>query len=340
MSQNGVVVFVCSMCGDIKLMDESKWQKNTKPLPTIQENSELKHFHNIENWKHYKEFKELISLTEDSNIPSLPLCDSCLEQAIIHTKTLNDLLDNFNKNIPNIEKYSAVFNPKDLQSHQVISPFIIPKKDTSLPLDSKSQTPKELASTEKNQQEAKKIKQSNSSTDQRPVQRKITPRFAQFAAFRLTIDGMFAKINGLRLGKLKTVFVPTSEVQNALYFLCQFLLYQMKIFHIDSSNVKVSSNIIFTTSSGDHELKFPEKKAEIKSFNSALDNMMTSFDKIFNSDELAKMRPSNLIDSSKHLIAGKSYHYSESDPSQFTRAMRKLIVNLKTIQSFQTVYSF
>lgn len=337
MSQNGNVVFVCSMCGEIKLMDESNWEKNSKQLPVIQENSELKNFDNIENWKYYEEFKKLISLTDDPNIPTLPLCDSCLDQAILHTKTLNDLLDNFNKNVPNIEKYSAIFSPKDLQSHQIISPFTVPKKDNLIKVDSEQQ---ETPSTKDDTKETKNEKTTKPTNEQKPIQRKITSRFAQFSAFRLTIDGMFAKINGLRLGKLKTVTVPTSEIQNALYFLCQFLVYQMKIFNIDHSNVKVSSNIIFSIQNHEYELKFPDKRAEVKQFNIALDNMMINFDKIFNSDELAKMRPSNLIDSGKHLIAGKSYHYSESDPSQFTRAMRKLIVNLKTIQSFQTVYSF
>lgn len=335
MFENGNVVFVCSMCGDVKLMDESIWQKSVKQLPTFQENSELKNFDNIENWKYFQEFQKLISLTKDSNIPSLPLCDSCLELAISHTKILNDLLDNFNKNVGNIEKYSSIFNPKDLSSQQVISPFNVPKKESS------AAELKPQILNDSNQPVNQKIeKLPNSKIEQNPIQRNITPRFAQFSAFRLTIDGMFAKINGLRIGKLKTVVVPTSEVQNALYFLCQFLLYQMRIFKIDSSNIKVSSNIIFSAPNGDHELKFPEKRAEVKGFNIALDRMMISFDKIFNSDELAKMRPSNLIDSEKHSISGKSYHYSESDPSLFTRAMRKLIVNLKTIQSFQTVYSF
>ncbi|OHT11790.1 hypothetical protein TRFO_18688 [Tritrichomonas foetus] len=347
MSEKGVVVFVCSMCGEIRVMDSAVWQsleqQKTQPLPPREPSPEiLEPFDDIENWEHIAEFKNLLQLTKNPNLSSFPLCDHCAEISCEHTNRLNEMMAQFFDNADAIERYGQEFSQRILNNVQVLSPFAITqnKKDLSTESENVSNENPNSNPNPKPPSGQPSTKANNSAfDDQTPIQRRITSRFAQLSAFKLTIDGMFAKINGLRLGKLKSIPVTQNEVQNALLFLCQFLKYQMRIVDVDSSNVNVSHIITFTTSKGSQEMKFPERSREVSPFNAALDEMMQSFDRVFNSKALNLMRPSNLIDTKKHVIASETYYYSESDPSKFTRAMRKLIVNLKTIQSFQTLFS-
>lgn len=251
-----------------------------------------------------------------------------MEYSISHLKTQNEFFTQYLNSIDSITNYSASFKNAQIQASDIASPFI--KRRNSRPSFELRKTKEDLS--ENNSKPA-------TTPDNQPIPRNIKPNYAQISAFRFSIEGIFAKINGLRLGKTKLIPVPTREIQNALYFLCRYLIYQMKLAQVDSSNIQVTYQIIFTSNSSTKILNFPEKPRDINSFNSALNDMMDSFNKLFNSSFFSAMRPSILIDPNKHTIDGRSYYYSESDPGEFARAMRKLILSLKTIQSFQTVLS-
>jgi hypothetical protein len=171
-----------------------------------------------------------------------------------------------------------------------------------------------------------------------PVRRSLNSRYAQLAAFRLSMMGPFAMINGLRLGRLPALSVPQHEVQNGLLLLCRLLVYQMRIVGMDSSEIRIGATIQFVAPKTLYELRFPTRSKDDEKFNQALCQMMSQFNTLFVSDQMKKTRPSNLIDPQKKTIAGESFLYSKPEPGSFTRAMRKLIVNLKTIQAYQTIF--
>ena len=313
-----IAVFVCSMCGHLFAINNSFWSED-KVSAHKEENFSSDSIDDISSWSHYSDFLDIVSLSQDPEVPRFPLCDKCLDNASEHINRLKEMMCDLSSHSEIIEDYGKKLSSDEIKV-QILSPFQTKKRERSNSNNNSASNPSAQA-----EQEVPK------------VERNITSRFAQLSAFRLTIDGYFAKINGFRLGRIKAIHVSSAEIQNALLLLNQFLKYQMYILGIDSSNISATHMIMYTTPDGSLELKFPQKSKEINPFNAALTEMMRNFNKIFNSDALSRMRPSILIDVDKKQIEKESYLYSESDPTKFTRAMRKLIVDLKTIQAYQTI---
>jgi hypothetical protein len=159
----------------------------------------------------------------------------------------------------------------------------------------------------------------------------------QLAAFRFRIEGPFASVNSLRIGRWNSVDVPPHEIQNGLLLLCRFLVYQMRSLGIGSEFVRIGAKIHFAAEDGLHELRFPKNSKKYAEFNHALKQMMRHFKSVFDSCEKDNVPLENALDLHKSTIAGESFLYSQKDPGNFTRAMRKLVVNLKAIQAYETI---
>jgi hypothetical protein len=153
------------------------------------------------------------------------------------------------------------------------------------------------------------------------------------------MSGPFATINGLRLGRLVSVDVPAHEVQNALLVLCRFLVYQMRVCGLDPVNIRLGAGANFVTHAGAFELRFPRRSRDNDSFNAALAEMMGCFHAVFMSPPMRTTTPANLIDVARRKINAESFLYAKAEPANFTRAMRKLVVNLKTVQAYQILFT-
>jgi hypothetical protein len=113
----------------------------------------------------------------------------------------------------------------------------------------------------------------------------------------------------------------------------------MKVCGLDPVNVRLGAGVNFVTQTGVFELRFPRRPRENDPFNAALAHMMGSFHAVFASPPMRTTRPANLIDVAKRTIDGESFLYAKAEPANFTRAMRKLAVNLKTIQAYQILFA-
>jgi hypothetical protein len=132
----------------------------------------------------------------------------------------------------------------------------------------------------------------------------------------------------------------SAQVEGDLFVLSgQFLVYQMKVCGLDPVNVRLGAGVNFVTQTGVLELRFPRRPRENDRFNAALAYMMASFHAVFASPPMRTTRPANLIDVAKKTIDGESFLYAKAEPANFTRAMRKLAVNLKTIQAYQILFA-
>jgi hypothetical protein len=275
----------------------------------------------LTQWDQAGDFKAMIELSADDNIPGFPLCDHCLDAATAHATRLTELV------LPFSQQTSRALEVQPSTEVIVISPFLIP-----------SDSPKDPAPKARHYVLPIKDLIRSSDADRPPIQPVFTPQFAQLAAFRLTIIGPFAAINTLRLGTLPCMPVPTQEIQNGLWMLCRLLMSEMKTVGLECLNIHFGAVVSFSTPGAIYELRIPKKSKDCEKFNLALNQMMASFNLVFNSDYMKRMRPSNLIDTAKQTIAGESYAYSIKEPANFTRGMRKLAVNLKTIQAYQTIF--
>ena len=331
--QKGVVLYVCSMCGGLGMINDSTWDEVGKGIPPLSPGSApggAQTFEpcldDIESWEHWPEFGQMIRGSNDENIPNFPLCDHCAEIAAEHTLKMNELVRQFVDDVGEISRYGDDFTSKILTQGEFLSPFSI-------------QTPKQKEESDSDKHSPRYVLDGDDFMGIEPARREITPRFAQLAAFKFSIDGQFGTINGQRLGTLKCCPVSVQELQTALHVLCRFLVYQMRVVGLDPMNIKIGAKIQFLTKDGVRILKVPEKTKEIGPFNEALTLMMGAFNSVFNSKFMEKMRPANLIDTEKCTISGDTYLWSKSNPEHFTSAMRKLVVNLKTIQAYETIFS-
>lgn len=327
--KQGCLIFVCSICNELAVINDSTWGSNTS-IPSAQTNdiswnlpTEYENFTRLEEWDHYDDFKKFVELTKDPNVPNFPLCDHCAEIATSHAQRVSDLINKYLENVNTLAKNGEAFNLQVLSHPTIYTPFTIAEK-------------KKVESYESVQMPDIPVPK-----EEAPMPtRKITGRFAQLSAFRFSIRGPFASINGLRLGSYRAFPVTPQEVHMALYTLCRFLQYQMKITGMDSNCIKLGAGIQFVDGRGNLvDMKFPEHTKEVDKFNLGLIQMMTCFDNLFKSKAMANTRPSNLIDLKKKEITNESFIYNKQAPEPFTRAMRKLVVNLKTIQSYQTFFA-
>lgn len=334
--KKGVVLYVCSMCGGLGMINDSTWEETSRgralsaPEATSSGVQTLDPcYGGIESWDHYPEFEQLIRGTQDESIPNFPLCDQCAELATEHALRMNDLVRQFVDDVNEIDRYGEEFTSRILSREEFLSPFKV-KERTPIPSQGRRTSDAGFEFFQSVDSSVPGIE---------PVRRSITPRFAQIAAFKFNIDGQFGTINGQRLGTLKCSQVPVQELQNALHVLCRFLVYQMRVVGLDPMNIKVGATIQFVSPEGVKVLKVPEKSREINAFNEALTLMMCGFNAVFNSKFLEKMRPAHLIDTEKQTIGGESYSWTKGSQENFTAAMRKLVVNLKTIQAYETIFA-
>jgi hypothetical protein len=318
------------MCNRLGIITSSTWSDiRGKPTPSTIQLPELIDSvrTDLSTWEHFAEFNALVEHTHDEHLPAFPLCDHCAEIATEHANRLNDMMKHFVENIASIARYGDEFNSQALQDPEPLSPFQIRPLRSSAPI-APSDPPAQ-----------KPVFEAEPITEPEPIIRRVNSKFAQLAAFRLAIIGPFATINSLRLGRLNSVNVPLHEIQNGLMLLCRFLIYQMKTVGLDLRNVRISSTIQFMNADGIFELRIPKHSKECDRFNSALTYMMGHFNAVFSSEYMRSMRPANLIDIGKKTISGESFLYTKAEPVHFTRAMRKLIVNLKTVQAYQTIFA-
>ena len=81
---------------------------------------------------------------------------------------------------------------------------------------------------------------------------------------------------------------------------------------------------------------YPEKKANVPEFNIALSRMMFLFEQLFSVLSKRAISPPHRIDSSKETINLVSYALNLNDPFNFVLSMKRLLVNLKSVQMLET----
>jgi hypothetical protein len=322
MESGDSLIFICSTCGKLGLINNVTWSDpcRSKPAAPVPTPDVVDLITDLSTWEHASEFQALVELTKYEHIPSFPLCEHCAELATEHAIRMNKLMADFVVNVKVLGD-----SPQFSMAPEPLTPFA-PRA---------IEKPREVA---EKKPPASAPPEAPTPTEVPPVQRSLNSRYAQLAAFRLSMTGPFATINGLRLGRLRDLNVPQYEVQNGLLLLCRLLVYQMRIIGMDSPDIRIGAAIHFAAGKNFYELRFPTRSKDDDKFNQALCQMMGQFDAVFVSDQMKKTRPSNLIDLPKKTIAGESFLYSKPEPGNFTRAMRKLIVNLKTIQAYQTIF--
>lgn len=324
--EKAVVAFVCGMCKKISLMDNNTWDSSSNVPPKGQSSDVLSPFQpDITRWPLYLKFCAYLTATESVDFPKFPLCEQCLEQMTQHLMRTVELVQQFGDDAP--------------RTSQEMADMVTSAKENA---NSKCfwETPVQSSSVSE-----RKRGHVSSHIYARPVEetyvarplitRRPTRRMTQLQAFHFDIVGLFATVNGLKLGRLRENRVPASEVNSALYLLCQFLSYQLKGAGVDETGMKLGAKIEFLTSSGVKEMRIPERSKEVDTFNLCVIQMMSMFNGLFISQTIQRMRPSNLIDVNKKTINSKSFLYSKKEPENFAKAMRKLVTNLKMIQAFQ-----
>jgi hypothetical protein len=314
------------MCNHLSVITETTFSRKSASTPQFPDTADAIET-DLSTWEHARAFAFMADRTRDEHLPAFPLCDHCAEIGTEHAIRLSDLMKQFVANVASISKYGDDFNRRVLPDPEPLSPFHM-RVFTKPPetADAEQTPPLNPVAADRE-------------PDPAPLQRQVSPKFAQLAAFRLAIIGPFAAINSLRIGRLNSVNVPLPEIQNGLFLLCRFLAYQMRTVGLDPGNVRIGATIQFVTADGIFELKIPKHSKECDRFNLALVHMMALFDAVFSSAYMRRMRPANLIDIGKRTISGESFLYSKSEPALFTRAMRKLVVNMKTIQAYQTIFA-
>jgi hypothetical protein len=113
----------------------------------------------------------------------------------------------------------------------------------------------------------------------------------------------------------------------------------MRVCGLDPVNVRLGAVVNFVTRAGAFELRFPRQSKENNNFNAALAQMMECFQGVFTSPPMRNMTPANLINIARRTIDAESFLYAKAEPANFTRAMRKLAVNLKMVQAYQILFA-
>ena len=315
------IIFVCSKCHSLCCFDadydeqDSSGQRQLIGQKDIEleEKSKLKLNKNI-----------LEKFTEN------PICSVCIEKELLNIKMQNDFISNFEKtlidiNITKVENTANLFTGSEILQDS---------NDINLKKNIKTEGTEENSQI---QRDLILLKNINENRNKKKISsQRMCKSYASHLCFNISYSGHYGTINSMRIGSLRSSPVPQEEVQNGLYLICRYLKHLLNLNNIQSDDFIINSSIIFFINLKQHELLYKEKKLNVGEFNTALDRMMTYFEKLFTVLSTKAISPPNSIETSKKMISGRSYLYSPNDPFDFVLAMKRLLINLKAFQLLET----
>ncbi|KAH0793710.1 hypothetical protein GPJ56_002431 [Histomonas meleagridis] len=158
------------------------------------------------------------------------------------------------------------------------------------------------------------------------------------STFYLSTCRHYATINGNRLGTNTPDIVSPDEFDRGLYLLIQLLQVIGKVVSSPIPEFNLTTEIHYINNKGISDVFTSQKlkvNKTISSFKEATKLLFKACHRLF--WDLCKMNANfsvpNDIDLKTSKISGESYIYDRKSPHTFTYAMKKLVMNLKTIQT-------
>ena len=312
----GNLLTLCTCCGNLTIFDEETFA-NSSDSSSFRDNQTVdkQKLENIENYKH---FSEILSYQNGNYIlPHLPLCQKCIDYFLRDEKVTSEL---FNKSINSLSQNHELY--RNCESY-------IEENTHSVPHSMK------LKSPPKSNQPTILLKNITKQSDHI---KKDEPKAnsASFYAFSISYSGLYGTINNMRVGYLDSYPVPIEEVQNGLYLIARYLSVNLTNQKINQDTFQLTSVITIYISNKPYELKFPTNKKDIKTFNMVLDKFMELFQILFETLSKKGVAAPHLILSEKSTIGGFSYLYDKDNQYDFTNGMRKLLLDIKSVQVLRT----
>jgi hypothetical protein len=304
------VVFICRQCKQAAVSPSSAWNEpKTGPSQRLPLHIRLG---DLSDYPCRARF-ELLCSAGDEDGAQYPLCVVCAGAAIEHVNRLARLESEFATSIAEMAQ----------------------RRNAQLPAVDRRAT--EPAVENVTQRATHTVYELGSETVPARPHHSISSGFGHLGVFHFDIVELFPTVNGLRLGTFKSSTVPVTEIQTALFFLCRFLFCQRSRAGLDATELRFGAGVEVSGV----EMVWPRGKSrEIGLFNFALAKLLELFDSFFNPSEGVACVPPNLIDVKAKCIGNQDWQISkDGDATSFTRAMRKLIVNVMTVQAFQTVFA-
>jgi len=256
-------------------------------------------------------FGNFVSVEYDTPIPCFPICSNCIDMSVKHANRLAGLYRKFISTSTELDGYAKSYLSKCLKVEPTKKYEI---DEYNISLESKSPI--------------------TESKTKPPMHKSIHPLFGQTKIFHISFQGLFGVINQLRIGSLKSNTVPIDEIQMALYLLSRYLVCLLRQYKLSVDGIALACIPQFCGI----ELKYPEKKSQVKSFNTSLDNLYSHFEQLFGLLSKKGISPPYQIISTHHSIGGIEYLYAWQNPFNFVCCTKRLLINLKTVQVLQSLF--
>ncbi|EAX94661.1 hypothetical protein TVAG_293910 [Trichomonas vaginalis G3] len=299
--------FVCPSCHSLSAMDTTLTDDGIV--------NKLGSVINLSDQSQSMLMKELYELNKQSGNEEPRrhlICVKCIDKFLAYFKNTNELFQKFD------------VQGKSLDNIHFLIPDQEPQEEPKKPIRKISDSENQI------------IPQTSPKKQANPSQPDPSRCFTIHTVFSISFDGQYGTINSCRVGSLKSIPVPLAEIQTGLLLICKYLKILLQKSMIDSSDLIIDSKIILIVNGKQHELLYPEKKANVPEFNIALSRMMFLFEQLFSVLSKRAISPPHRIDSSKETINLVSYALNLNDPFNFVLSMKRLLVNLKSVQMLET----
>lgn len=299
--QMSALIYVCSECGNLAYADKDTFEESEADAIHAGSYSGTIDTYNGNSDNKYEGF----------TMPKL--CSKCIELHIKALETQSMMIVKFIENVGRIEKLEKEYKT-EFNDNIITETSHVEKKSVQLP-------------------EIPKPNRSHNVPE--IICPKMSPTYSRYLAFNISYSGPFGTINQLRIGSLKSMPVPVEEVQYGLYLLCRYLLFYTDLLKLEKIEISYQKHLILKSEKTEHSLVYKDKNTNMREFNNSLNFLYSSFDKIFTVLSTRGISPPHQILTAKQTISGYPYHLS-SNPFDFTHGMKKLLVNLKTVQMLET----
>ena len=156
--------------------------------------------------------------------------------------------------------------------------------------------------------------------------------------FNILSKGHYATINGQRVGYMTPDAVPFEEIDNGLFFICQLLVILGKQTRANVKAIILDSQIHVILPGSKEKIltsTLLKNRKGIEQFNSIIEYLFELFKQLFSFIKGDPPIP-YIINTDNKTIAQTPYDYSSKNPESWTRAMKYLLMDLKTAQ-FQAI---